>query len=125
MIFDTSALSAYADGDAVVIERAQRAAVIAIPVIVLGEYLFGIAQSRQSVGYKRWIDGFLTASRTLAVDTETAGIYAQVRLELKSGGRPIPSNDLWIAALCRQYNLPLLSRNRHFDIVKGLCRISW
>jgi len=40
-------------------------------------------------------------------------------------GRSIPTNDLWIAALCRQHALPLLSRDRHFDVVRGIQRIGW
>jgi predicted nucleic acid-binding protein len=63
--------------------------------------------------------------RILFVDEGTAGTYADVRHELKNSGHPIPSNDLWIAALARQYGLPLLSRDRHFDSVSGLMRIGW
>jgi len=48
-----------------------------------------------------------------------------VRDELKRSGRPIPGNDLWIAALARQHALPLLSRDRHFDLVPGVQRIGW
>jgi len=44
---------------------------------------------------------------------------------MKKAGTPIPSNDVWIAALCRQYALPLLSRGKHFDSVGGLQRIAW
>jgi predicted nucleic acid-binding protein len=51
--------------------------------------------------------------------------YAEVRDELKRSGRPIPGNDLWIAALARQHALPLLSRARHFDFVPGLKRVAW
>jgi len=39
--------------------------------------------------------------------------------------KPIPTNDLWIAALCRQHSLSLLSRDRHFDLVAGIKRIGW
>ena len=51
--------------------------------------------------------------------------YAAIGLELKKSGKPIPTNDLWIAALCRQHALPLISHDRHFDVVKGLERIEW
>jgi tRNA(fMet)-specific endonuclease VapC len=51
--------------------------------------------------------------------------YAAVRMELKKAGTPIPSNDVWIAALCRQHSLPIVSRNRHFDAVPGLRRLHW
>jgi len=65
------------------------------------------------------------ACRVLIVDDITAGRYAEVRNQLKQSGRPIPSNDLWIAALARQHGLPLLSRDGHFDFVCGLQRIGW
>jgi predicted nucleic acid-binding protein len=44
---------------------------------------------------------------------------------LRQAGKPIPTNDLWIAALCRQHGLPLLSRDRHFDVVSGVQRLEW
>ena len=63
--------------------------------------------------------------RVLTVDAGTAERYAEVRDELKRKGRPIPGNDLWIAALTRQHALPLLSQDRHFDFVPGLERLGW
>jgi tRNA(fMet)-specific endonuclease VapC len=68
----------------------------------------------------------------LVVDEATAEKYAEVRDELKRIGRPIPANDLWIAALVRQHMLPLrqhmlplLSRDQHFDFVPRLKRVTW
>ena len=61
----------------------------------------------------------------LDIDEETTHSYAFIGLELKKKGKPIPTNDLWIAALCRQHSFPLLSRDRHFDFVSGLQRIDW
>jgi predicted nucleic acid-binding protein len=61
----------------------------------------------------------------LSVDRETSGHYAQIRSELKKVGKPIPSNDLWIAALARQHRLPLMSLDGHFDAVQGMKRIGW
>jgi tRNA(fMet)-specific endonuclease VapC len=63
--------------------------------------------------------------RILDVDGRTTEHYAEVRAELKRAGQPIPGNDVWIAALARQHALPVLSRDRHFDAVPGLRRISW
>ena len=63
--------------------------------------------------------------RVLSVDNETASEYALIRGELRRSGRPIPGNDVWIAALARQHALPVLSRDHHFDVVPGLRRIGW
>ena len=77
------------------------------------------------VQYEQWLEELIAAVRILSVDQETAGHYAQVRSELKKAGKPIPSNDLWIAAICRQHRLPLMSQDAHFDAVQGLKRIRW
>ena len=125
MILDTNALSAVAEGETGATQQVSRAGQIAIPVIVLGEYRFGIAQSQRRREYERWLEELVTISRVLDVNEETAIGYARIRVQLKEAGTPIPSNDAWIAALCRQYALPILSRDRHFDLIKGLRRLDW
>ena len=125
MILDTNGLSAAADGHEATRLILSAASQLALPVIVLGEYRFGIRQSRHRARYNEWLRQLIPACRVLLVDEETAGRYAEIRSELKKKGRPIPANDLWIAALTRQHALPLLSRDQHFDAVRGLKRISW
>src|SRR5436189_3488589 len=100
----------------------RQATQVGIPVIVLGEYRFGIAQSRNRTHYEQWMSEYLPGFRILDIDEQTAHHYAEVRVELKKDGKPIPSNDVWIAALCRQHSLPVLSRDRHFDAVAGITR---
>lgn len=125
MILDTNALSAIADGEPGAVAAISKARLIAIPVVVLGEYLFGIAQSRRRAEYERWINESLRTCRVLEISAETAARCAELWLELKRSGTPIPSNDAWIAALCRQYALPVLSQDQHFDLVKGIQRVPW
>lgn len=125
MILDTNALSAVADDVPAAMEIYNRAATIALTVIVLGEFRFGMAQSRLRHEYENWLKQLIVAARVLDIDEQTTQHYADIRLELKKVGRPISSNDIWIAALCRQHSLPLLSRDRHFDAVRGITRIGW
>ena len=94
-------------------------------MIVLGEYLFGIRQWRNRLQYEQWLDESLPLFRVLVVDEATAYHYADIRLELKRAGLPIPVNDLWIAALTRQHGSIILSRDSHFDSVPGLKRVTW
>jgi predicted nucleic acid-binding protein len=122
---DTNGLSAVADGDANLRPILRQATEIAIPVIVLGEYRYGVRQSRERKRYEQWLMDSLPNYRILDVDQGTTIYYATLRTELKKAGTPIPANDVWVAALCRQYRLPILSRDRHFDIVAGLRRIDW
>ncbi len=125
MIVDTNALSAAADDDPAVIAILARADQMVIPVIVLGEYRYGIALSRSRSRYETWLVGLLNDCRILDINEPTTQHYAEIVLELKKTGKPIPTNDLWIAALCRQHRLPLLSRDLHFDHVASIKRINW
>ena len=125
MILDTNALSAVAEGDSAIEPLLRQATDVAIPVIVLGEYRFGIAECQNRTRYERWLGEYLRHFRILHVTERTTCHYADIRGELKWIGKPIPSNDLWIAALSYQHTLPILSRDRHFDAVSGISRLSW
>lgn len=125
LILDTNALSAAADGEPRVLAVVASASTLAVPVVVLGEYRLGIAQSRHRAEYEEWLGEWVSAVTVLDIDQETTRRYAAIGLELKRAGKPIPVNDLWIAALCRQHALPLVSRDRHFDWVAGIRRLDW
>jgi len=125
VILDTNALSAFVDGDASVGEVLRRQSRAAIPVIVLGEFRYGIAGSRHRGEYEAWLDSHLPHFDILPVTDETAIAYAALRVALKRSGRPIPANDAWIAALSLQHRLPVLSRDEHFDVVPNLDRRNW
>ena len=125
MILDTNALSALAEGDRELLRVVEGQPDLAVPVIALGEYIYGIRQSRFRLRYERWLNANLSVLDLLAVGKNTAQQYAEIRRELKTAGQPIPSNDLWIAALAREYNLPVVSRDRHFQAVRGLRLVTW
>ena len=125
MILDTNALSAFVDGvpEVGAILGGQRHA--AIPVIVLGEFRYGILDSRHRKTYEAWITAHLHDFELLAVTSETTLFYAALRATLKRLGKPIPANDAWIAALAMQHAMPILSRDAHFDALPDIRRISW
>ena len=125
MILDTNGLSALVEGDPALESSLRKAAQVVLPVIVLGEYRYGVSQSRYRNQYEQWLSKYLSSFRILDVDERTTVAYSTVRIELKKAGTPIPSNDVWIAALCRQHSLPILSRDRHFDLVAGITRMEW
>jgi tRNA(fMet)-specific endonuclease VapC len=125
MILDTNALSAFMEGDSGLFQLLENATRFCIPSIALGEYRFGIHGSSRKAAYEQWLRENLPGKEILAADETTATHYALVRRELKVIGKPIPWHDVWIAAITRQHRLPLLSRDKHFDHVKGLTRLSW
>ena len=124
-MLDTNALSAFVDGDPVVGDILRQQARAAIPVIVLGEFRYGIAGSRHQSSYEQWLENHLPDFDVLSVTADTTVAYAALRVELRKAGRPIPANDAWIAALAMEHRLPVLSRDTHFDVVPGLQRIGW
>ena len=126
MILDTNAVSDFADGDDNVLRRLRNpSTVIHLPVIVLGEYRYGLKSSRHKVARERWLDQLEASSAVLNINSATSRVYAQIRHELRVAGQPIPENDLWIAALARQHRLPVLSNDAHFDQVSGIQRVGW
>ena len=125
MILDTNALSAFADADEALLAVLNGAPELYLPVIVLGEYRYGISNSRYHAKYAQWLARDLHLFHILEVSEPTSVHYADIRSGLKRQGRPIPANDCWIASLAKQYRLPLVSRDTHFDSVKGIQRIAW
>ncbi len=125
MILDTNALSAFVDGDPLIGAALAGTQRPAIPVIVLGEFRYGVAGSRHRRAYERWLESHLTQFEILDVTADTAVSYAEARTALKRRGTPIPANDLWIAALGLEHHLPILSKDAHFDAVAGLKRVGW
>lgn len=125
MILDTNAVSALLGGDLALAERLAGADHHHLPVIVIGEYRYGLVRShyRRSLGLL--FDSLVRESIVLQIDETTAHTYAEVRDELREKGRPLPENDVWIAALARQHEEPVVSRDRHFDAVQRLRRVDW
>jgi tRNA(fMet)-specific endonuclease VapC len=125
LILDTNALSALSEGDEKLRRVLHGHTVLMVPVVVLGEFEFGIQRSRRRLHYEEWLNKNLEVIEILGLERETARCYAKIREELRVEGKPIPSNDLWIAALCREFGLPLVTRDSHFRVVRGIQMVSW
>ena len=125
MILDTNAVSAWAEGIASVEQSLLVAGRLVVPTVVLGEFYFGIRQSRHRARYEDWLRRYLPLTDIAMITRVTADVYAGIWLELKRSGDPIPVNDAWIAALARQHDFPVLSNDSHFDAVTGVQRLSF
>ena len=125
MILDTNAISAWCDDDAALLAVLPSDRPLFLPAIVLGEYRFGIKVARDRKTRETWLAEVESAVTVLDVNSETARHYADVREELRKARTPIPKNDLWIAALARQHELPVITRDAHFDHVTDLRRVGW
>jgi tRNA(fMet)-specific endonuclease VapC len=125
VILDTNAISAVLAGEPAIESVLQSARVLVLPAIVAGEYRYGISASRIRNELTEAFEQLLQQVTFAPVDQPITRRYAVLRRLLKEAGTPIPENDVWIAATVRHYELPLLSRDAHFDLVPELKRISW
>ncbi len=125
LLLDTNRLSdALAKVDAVldVLELAES---IYVPVIALAEIRAGFASGRRSAQNEMRLQWFLSQDGVfmLGVDPPVSHRYAQIHRALRVHGKPIPTNDLWIAALALEHGLALFTRDAHFEHVPGLARL--
>ena len=125
VLLDTSAVIAVFANNASVLAITSQATECFLPSIALGELLYGAQHSSRVQDNLARIDAFCTMLSVLSCDKETAAEYGRIKNELRTKGRPIPENDIWIAAIAAQYELELLSNDEHFDHVDGLVRPAW
>ena len=125
MILDTNGLSDFLDGNPGIVNLLNDVTGIFLPVIVVGEYRFGLRGSRLKKEVEPQFEAFMNFCSILDVTETTTRSYAAIRQQLKKAGTPIPENDIWIAALAKQHQLPVLSNDKHFDLVKSIQRIGW
>lgn len=125
MILDTTAVSALINGDTGVRDVLGDTGRHQLPVVVIGEYRYGLGMSRREDQLGKLMDRLESESDVLGVDAETARCYSKIKQALRVLGRLIPENDIWIAALAVQHRQPVVSRDAHFDYVKGLKRVTW
>jgi tRNA(fMet)-specific endonuclease VapC len=93
---------------------------------VLGELYFGAAKSDRPSQNAARIDDFTGSSGiVIGIDGETARLYGSIKAELKRQGKPVPENDIWIAASARQHGLTLVTRDRHFQHIRDLLIEVW
>ncbi len=124
-LLDTNAVIALQRSDKAFLEFLSQNPNILIPAIVIGELYFGAFNSGKLEFNIAVIDAFVTKNTILHADEITGKSYAKIRYSLKQKGHPIPENDLWIAATAMQYNLVLVTRDKHFNVVDGLQIETW
>ena len=122
---DTNAVSALLDGDRELLAVLAGVPRFALPVVVVGEYRYGLQRSRHRKQLDVMLDGLVAEADLLVVDDETTQNYARVREALRAKGRPLPENDVWIAALCLQHDRTLITRDSDFGHVASLSHLDW
>jgi predicted nucleic acid-binding protein len=126
VILDTNAVSSLlAGGNQQLNALLESANQHHLPLAVIAEYQYGLLALHNPRRLELLLRKLEADSIVLYPDRATADTYAAIRHDLRTRGRPIPENDLWIAALARQHSLEIVSQDPHFDHVEGIRRISW
>ena len=111
--------------DPAVKQRVAEAAEVFASTIVLGELYYGARKSTRVESNLQTVDQFALANRVPGCDSITARHYGQIKNLLREKGRPIPENDVWIAATAKQHNLTVASRDNHFASIDELTNERW
>jgi tRNA(fMet)-specific endonuclease VapC len=125
VLLDTNVVVAHFRGDRDLTSRLGEAAALYLPWVVAGELHYGAHRARRREEALAQILSFQSITFLLLPDERTAEHYGLVKAELALAGTPIPDNDIWIAALAREYQLPLATRDQHFALVPGLQILRW
>lgn len=125
IMLDTNVYVAFKRGDESVLDLIKTSEEIAFSAIVVGELMGGFLCGSRFEKNKRELDEFFSSPRVtvIEVNEETSLFYAKIYQHLKSKGKPIPTNDLWIAACAMQHGYPLCSYDKHFNVIDNL--VTW
>ena len=116
LALDTNAYSATARGEEAIVETVEKADALYLPFVVLGELRAGFAVGSKGAANERGLLRFMSLPDVFVLHSTdaTSRHYAMLYRQLREQGTPVPTNDLWIAALVVEHDLVLCSRDAHF-----------
>lgn len=122
ILIDTSAYVAFKEGQLSIVDVFQNAEIIGISPVVLGELLSGFDYGTKTKKNRDELMQFLQASRIklFSITEDTANFYCNIYSSLRKKGKPIPTNDMWIAAQALENGCTLCSFDKHFESIEGL-----
>lgn len=116
---DTSAYSHFKRGEPAAVELLTSASQVFVPVIVLGELRTGFRLGRRRLQNEKELRQFLShdAVRVVEVDDDVSSLYADIVIELRKAGTPVPTNDIWIAACAARDAATIVTYDAHFRLI--------
>ena len=125
VLLDTNAIIALQRENEALKKLLSTATDVFVPAVAIGELYYGAYKSQRVEENRQNVAAFIANRVVLNVDANTADVYGQVKQRLRAKGRPIPENDIWIAALAIQYDLVLIADDAHFNEVDNLNWKRW
>lgn len=122
---DTNIIIDLFKGNREIADKIDQAKNIYLPIPALGELYLGAESSDRKQHHLQQIKTLLRLVQILNTSEQTAEIYGSIKTHLKRQGKPIPENDIWIAALAKEHNLPVVTRDNHFKHIPELKIIEW
>ena len=125
VLIDTNIYSLAMRGDVAVVNALRKIDRIGFSAVSAGELFSGFKGGRHEEKNREELNAFLDSPRVVVhvIDVETAEFYASTLNNLKVAGTPIPTNDIWIAAVAFQHGYKLFTKDKHFDLIPGLVRV--
>ena len=122
ILLDTNAYSAFKRSDRDAVEIVHQSERIGISIITIGELFYGFCTGSRERDNRQELLQFLNSPRleVIVADLAIADRYAALKAQLKGIGRPIPANDIWIAATALEHGFDIFSYDAHFRLVPGL-----
>jgi tRNA(fMet)-specific endonuclease VapC len=124
-LLDTNIISAWLSGEKMIADKIDGASGIYIPFIVIGELYYGAFHSGQIQKNIHDLEKLANRYKVLLADKQTSKEYGKIKAFLRKKGRPIPENDIWIAALAKQHKITLVTKDNHFKEIEGLKTVPW
>jgi tRNA(fMet)-specific endonuclease VapC len=124
-LLDTNAVICFLNGNEEMTRRLESGVEVFLSTIVLGELYFGAAKSTQTAENFSRIAEFALGNTLLPCDLGTAQHYGVLKWELRTKGKPIPENDVWVAATALQHGLTIVTSDKHFDGIRNLTVEDW
>lgn len=125
VILDTNVVIKFFGGDKNVVNNTASSNLIYIQTIVFGELFYGAYNSKNVKSNIEKLEQYFNSCECLECNFETSKFYGNIKSKLKLAGKPIPENDIWIAALSMQHNIPLVTSDSHFKLIKDLKLLNW
>lgn len=122
ILFDTNAYASFKRNEAAIIEIVQHAELICMSPIVIGELLAGFDGGSKAKQNKIELQKFLESSRIIVypITLDTSHFFSQIYYSLKNKGKPIPTNDMWIASQALEHGCVVCTNDKHFGFIEGL-----
>jgi tRNA(fMet)-specific endonuclease VapC len=119
-LFDTNIVISFLRKDDKIVKILREIDEIYVPVTVIGELYFGAFKSKKVKENLKAISSFMEKIPILENNKGTARLYGETKSQLKKKGKPLPENDIWIAAVAKQYGLTIITNDIHFKEIDNL-----